>query len=131
MEGNPCLEASDFPRRTTFSEVILAENTPTSYFLVGALSGTVETDPSKANYLGVDAATSGSAELSGINWALLWILQLPAIHPLTATLYYDSQYAAGCALGTYNYNAHTRAVLLAASLHQLARQYCSVRAEHV
>ena len=111
--------------------VLLAENEHGEVCFYGAMAGETITNPHNAWWMGVQTATSGSSELQGMQYALLWLLQQPQYYGMIATIYYDSDYAAGTIMGTYKANTHAKMVAVTAAVADIVRTKYDLRAEHV
>jgi ribonuclease HI len=80
--------------------------------IVEELYGPVEIDNSSLFYLRADVGSNNTAELSAIAEALLWVKDFgtkqnlssgtASRHRTRVAIYYDSEYAANCVIGTFN-----------------------------
>ncbi len=66
--------SGDESSRPTWAVVVMAQ-VGDHQSLLGYVSGVVSVNPADEQFLGCDAAASGTAKLSAIVWALLWAVQ--------------------------------------------------------
>lgn len=106
----------------------------TIYGYGGCFAGLVHLDPSSPYYLGAEAKTNGSAEVTATTWALVWILWHAHTYCGAAasyTLHYDSTYSYGVVFSRYYCNVHKLLVQIGSTLAHMAQGSAHTAARHV
>lgn len=70
-------------------------------------SGIVCTDPFAKRYIGAEKVTVNSAELSGVYWALYWLVKMECKE---AIIFSDSKYSVNVCRGLYTVRKNTKLV---------------------
>ena len=115
---------------SSWGVVALAETTKGEYIRLGHFAGVVQMLPgSPDQYLGAQISSNYVAELSGIAWALLFLLQLP-VAPDT-TIHFDSVSAADAVQNRTNGSAEPLLVCLVQTFLAIAASRAPVAFRHV
>ena len=114
--------------------VVLAE--PDGGFAFGgAVAGPVVEDPRHPHFVGTDAASSLSAELSSVVWALLWSIGTAVDaakqgRALRFCFHYDCTASGGVAFSLYNCSRHHKLANIVAGLAQVLQGIADVDHRH-
>ena len=109
-------DGSSSEKGASWAAIVLARSIIGTYFRVCHFGGLVQTQPDHWSYLGAAALNSFTAEVSGIAWASLWLLQWPA--GCHVFYHYDNLSAAHCSTGEWSAASHK---LLVNTSHVLTR----------
>jgi ribonuclease HI len=110
--------------------LVLAQSTTGTFYRLGHLGGKVILHESCTRFLGAKAATSFTAEVSGLAWALAISLDFPAAVP--ATFHYDNVSAAMTTQMAWSSPDNEKLITTARVAHIVAAsrrllRYCHVR----
>ena len=109
--------------------MVLAEIFGGAYLRVGHAGGYVQDMHSNPQYVGVELVGNYTAELSGIVWALAWIMQMTDATP--ATIHYDCVSAAIVAAGEWKSSKEEKLSTVALTCYRLASQRRALTVKHV
>lgn len=96
----------------------------------GTLTGPVVTSPSVASYIGSAVHDSNAAEMSGFAWASMFILQHAGAGYTRCKVFYDTEFAAHAATGTWNVGQHATLSKVEHALYNMVQAVSVTVLEH-
>ena len=115
----------------SWAVVVIAELSTGSFAFLGYLAGKVVTDEATRGFIGATVHTNGTAEMSAILWALLWVMQCPPLRGMSVEVHMDSTYAGGIAALATQARVNRALAQLTQTLAVIAARFAHVTFLHV